>query len=82
MKEKTYPVVHVRWVDSCRTEGWHSREDKHEPVMISSTGYLIENKPKHIAVSLSVGDDKSLCQVMSIPRCAIKSIKRLSCSDG
>lgn len=70
--------VTVRWVDSASTPGWNLlRDGDYGIIECESTGYLVESNRKRVTVAMSVqlpGKTRA-CDLMSIPRSCVRSIK-------
>lgn len=81
MKDKGYRAVHVEWVDSAGRSGWQtSKAAKESGVSLCrSVGWLIDENPKHICIAHShdIEDGGGICDSMSIPRCAIRRVRKL-----
>lgn len=73
--------VEIEWIDSCASKGWGTRDFHLKEFAYSkcrSTGYVIEDTKKYIAIAQSIGDDThNMSDLISIPRVAIKKIKIL-----
>ena len=70
-------IVEVEWIDSCRTDGWHDQQD-FGPALCRSAGYLLAKTEDKVTLALSLGDDtEHVCQTMTIPRVAVRKIRRL-----
>lgn len=69
--------VKVKWVDSCSPERYWNWDVDGKPDHIVSIGFLVR-KTKHTIVICASTGESSKGGWMTIPRCAIKSIKRLT----
>ena len=67
----------VHWVDSCNSEGWHqSARTDYSPVQCATLGFVIEDAEDFIALSATIAaTDADTTDVMSIPKCCVKSIQ-------
>ena len=79
MNKDSFPKVYVEWIDSQTSMGWEVRgeEDIKEPILVMSTGYLINYSKDTI---LLVGDLEKGGQsnrAITIPQASIKSINIL-----
>ncbi len=78
---KPMPIVEVEWVDSVRHGGWSSPEQYAKGIGegkdCRTAGYLFRKDRKSICVALNQGtsDDGSICDMMEIPRSAVRSIR-------
>lgn len=73
-------LVEVRWVDSTGRSEWHDPEEASDLLMKMDclvAGYLIEDKPEGIVVSLGAGTLGQFLDSMAIPRAAIVSVTHL-----
>ena len=73
-------VVRVEWVDSHSKHGWHySSEEELHLFRCTTIGILDKEDKDSIRVILSVyNDDHDYAHTnMTIPKCSIKSIKRI-----
>jgi hypothetical protein len=76
--DKKYPLVEVHWVDSIRYLRWrdHAKAENFEISVISTVGHLVGKTNHNVAVALSMDYD-SVMDVISIPREAVRRIRRL-----
>ena len=75
-------IVRVDWLDSSMTEGWHGMnfDAQLKPVVSKcvTVGRLLANTKKAVTLAGSWGTHPDqACAVMTIPRCAIRSIVEL-----
>lgn len=72
-------IFEVVWSDPATHRGWVSKERDFSPLKNKSVGYLIEKKKDHLAFAQSIsGNTCDLGEVLSIPKKAIISLKRLT----
>lgn len=73
--------VEVEWIDSCKSNGWGSLKYHVGELTFSrcwSVGYVIQEDKKSISLAQSLSEDtKNIADVISIPKVAIKTIKKL-----
>lgn len=72
--------VEVEWVDSSLCHGWQSVKNKREDQGIEvckSVGYLLSSDKTQVCIVMSVGGVNSVCDGLSIPRAAVKAVKKL-----
>ena len=77
---KTIRPVKVKWTDSIHGAGWndHRAASTSRPTKITTVGYLLERDKDRVVVAQSVSDDtEELGNLLTIPRAAVRSIKRL-----
>ena len=81
---KDYPIVEVEWVDSCGGSGWRDKDSlkSHHMENCRTVGYLFKADSKEVTLFMSGTDhndstDEQCDYRWSIPRKAVKSIKRL-----
>ena len=82
MKKTNRTVVHVEWVDSSMPDGWQPASLKGDMKMkvcrCYSVGLLLSSTKESVTVAGHWGEDpEQACGIMTIPRCAIKSIVTL-----
>lgn len=76
---KEMQIVKIEWVDSISNGGWEierSAKDIH-PGHVTSVGYLFDCSDDYVTIVQNyIGEEgmEQACNVMSIPRCAVKSI--------
>lgn len=76
-------AVQVNWLDSQSFTGWQHVEEaeelaaNNERLQIESIGYLIHQSEFSITLAQSRGRSQ-FCQGITIPRCSIKAIKRVT----
>lgn len=77
--EQTIPLVYIEWVDSHRSEGWHTDDPAQEPLLCRSVGWLVYDgeKAKTIAPHMTQEDDPQRCGEMTIPTSAVLKISVL-----
>ena len=79
--DTSYDLVYVEWFDSRRIEGWELVDDIEvgdESLEHRSVGFLVDATTTSITVSAHFGlEPDQFCGSMTIPRCAIRKIKRL-----
>jgi hypothetical protein len=79
----SYPAVVVRWVDSQSFGGWRDLEEAKQLVTekdrleSTSIGYLF-HEDKHSITIVQTLHRSQVADGMTIPRCAIKSLKRIN----
>ena len=77
-KKFVMPVVYVEWVDSCSTGGWNYTGKGDRPANIRSVGILVRETKKSITLTASLSEHGSSPDQMSIPRCVVRKMRRLS----
>lgn len=77
MATKRPKKVMVKWEDSAATSGWYDLDRKpYGAVMCYSAGWLIEDTKKHVVLALNWNEGQ--CgDYMTIPRSAVRKVKRL-----
>jgi hypothetical protein len=75
MQEKVN-VVKVDWVDSDGFDGWHHPEEEFEVSKCVTVGILAKESKDAIRIDQSQSKSK-VDNTITIPRCAIKKIKRI-----
>ena len=79
-KKKWGPVL-IKWIDSCASKGWGSRDYHLKEFAYSTcytTGFLMERTKKYISVCQSFSEDtKNMADTISIPMACVKSVKFL-----
>jgi hypothetical protein len=68
--------VKVKWVDSCSPEKYWNWDVDGKADHIVTIGFLVRKTRKTIVICASLGES-SKGGFMTIPRCSIKSIKKL-----
>lgn len=78
MAAKPQPLkpVLVHWVDSMAQPGWGEYE-RDTDALCATVGHLVEQTESRVVVALSKSKDH-YSDYLTIPRCAVKSIKHLS----
>lgn len=75
------PKVYVEWIDSYATRGWtHEsdlRSDDSFASCIVSIGFLVKNTKEFVTISTSVSTNGNLMDPLTIPKVAIKTLKKL-----
>ena len=73
---KSAKIIHVKWLDSQSTNGWHTRDEIADALETTHTiGILIHDEHTHIVVAHSYDPHtESYNGVMSIPKTCIESI--------
>lgn len=77
--KRSHPVVEVLWFDAHSVDGWHKKV-KHKLKPVRSVGLLIKKTKQSIVVAVAVhrsAEEPYSC-AMTIPRCAIQSMRRLA----
>jgi hypothetical protein len=69
-------AVRVTWLDSVMSPGWVNESPLGDNMEHESVGYLVAKTKDRIVLAQSRGA-YSIGQHLTIPRCAVKSIKRL-----
>lgn len=71
--------VIVEWMDSCEKHGWTDVNDAASRTRIVSVGLLVKKTKKEITISTSYCPQfKNVCSPLTIPRSAIKKMKKVS----
>lgn len=75
-----YPLVDVRWTDSCSDGNWRYTSDiGEETTDITTVGYIVKDEENYIVIAQSLcKDPKLVCNTMAIPRGCIKEIITLT----
>lgn len=72
-------VVWVEWVDSYGSGGWRQIEDARvDDLRIASIGFLIHEDDQAITISTSLTPKGSTNDPLTIPRCAITKLQKVS----
>jgi len=72
--------VEIQWIDSKGvTSSWEHKDDLEslEPVLVTSLGYLLEDKKEYKTIAQSVSADQVLGR-MSIPVVSIKKVRKIN----
>ena len=79
---KHYPIVEVEWVDSVSEGGWRKPAAYLEhiaPDRCRTVGYLLKSNRTLVTVFQSLSDNTgNVTDSITIPRAAVKSMKRLT----
>ena len=78
-KKENYPLVEVRWYDSCSDSGWKHKVDS-DLMTCWTAGYLVHRSARSTVVALNCGSQqstKSHGDTMIIPTRCIQKIRRL-----
>lgn len=68
----------IKWIDSASCHGWHSDDSlDNEALIISSIGWVVKEDKNAVTITTSVAPAGSVSNPLTIPKCAIKSMKRL-----
>lgn len=72
-------LVLIEWLDSHHVAGWHTEEPATEPLHVQSVGWLIYDgeKAKTIAPHMTDETPPQRCGEMTIPSCAVLSVRVL-----
>ena len=77
-----YPMVEVVWDDAAGLRhGWTAKEEKLEPQLALSVGFLIRENADHIMVAADTDGEGSHNGRTQIPRGMVKRIKILRKAD-
>lgn len=75
------PKVYVEWIDSYAQHGWRHEDDLGNSQTfdsrIVSIGFLIKDTAEFITISNSVGTGGSINDPLTIPKVAIKKLKKI-----
>ena len=71
--------VHVRWVDSGRSDGWESVEDslkstEDDSMLCESLGWLLAETDRYVLIAGSRKGDEEVLNALQIPKVAIVSM--------
>ena len=80
-KNKRFSLILVEWVDSKRlSDGWIYTDDTESAVCLNlSVGWLLNSKGGCLTVLPHISKDKKTNYgAISIPKCAVKKISKLS----
>lgn len=77
MSKLPFKVVKIEWVDSISNSGWEGINSAKDirPGNAVSVGFLLDEGDDYVTIAQDYIGDKGqeqVCNVMSIPRCAIK----------
>ena len=74
MKDK---IILIEWVDSVRAFDWTLIEDVNDKSLdCISVGFLLNETEEHVTIVQNYGiEPKQVCNLITIPKCSIKSIK-------
>jgi hypothetical protein len=80
MAKPRHKLVLIEWLDSHRSEGWHTGDPATEPVTCRSVGWLIHDgkAAKTIAAHMTDEDEPQRCGEMTIPACSIRKVRTLN----
>lgn len=72
-------LVLVKWLDSHRGDGWRSEPPDTDTCTVNSVGWLTAKSKHAIVISPHMTTDTppQRCGEMTIPRCAVVSIKKI-----
>ncbi len=79
------PIVEVEWMDSMRQNGWDTPStydqniDESDAGLCRTAGYLYREDKQHVCVVLSQNSEGAICDLIDIPRCAVRSIRKIRC---
>lgn len=73
-------LVYIRWVDSTREGGWVDVSDMVPGIDVcESVGWLTRDEKDFVSVAGSRSPmTNGFCGVITIPRCAIRSLRKIS----
>jgi hypothetical protein len=84
MKLKQGQILLIDWVDSSSDHGWLHRSECHASICrCQSVGFLVEQDENAYCLALSRAADngfKPFCDLISIPKVAVKNIIKLDAS--
>ncbi len=69
-------AVLIEWVDSCSTYGWHSKGTVFGISHCISVGVVISENKTEISLAPNISESSN-GDIISIPKCSIKRIRRL-----
>lgn len=83
MEKKDLIKVNVEWIDSASNNSWTLFEDvTDEPIVCESCGWLIKETKEYVTLALTIGEEPlQVSNYMTIPKCSIKSIKKVEIGD-
>ncbi len=71
---RTIVVWHDAHTD--RAGGWVLPENRDmEPYTVTSIGFRVDDKPGHVSIAQSVGDDEALDSILHIPEGMVQSVE-------
>jgi hypothetical protein len=78
VSKKKRHIVEIEWEDSAgyNSFAWISKREKLTPLIVHSVGYVHHEDKRHIELAPHVSPDQT-CGNMSIPRSAIRKVKKL-----
>jgi len=80
--EQHYPLVEVVWDDAAGfRHGWTAKEEKLEPQLALSVGFLIRENDDHIMIASDTDAEGSHNGRTQIPRGMVKKIRVLRKAD-
>lgn len=79
---KRYPMVLVRWIDSSSRAGWQNRKKATRQMgakdaQCVTAGFLLRKSKNRLILALNMADTGEAGHLMSIPRVAIKRVRKL-----
>ena len=80
--KRHYPLVEIWWLDTTAMDnGWKSKVEQVDPVLVTSVGFLVAEDPEHYIIAMDVAPDKEHNQRSQIPRGMVKYFKILRKQD-
>lgn len=80
--KQLYPLVEIVWDDAAGLRhGWTAKEEKLEPYICLSVGFLIRETEDHILIAQDTDGDGSHNGRSQIPRGMVKKLKVLRKKD-
>jgi len=77
-----YPLVEIVWDDAAGLRhGWTSKEEKVEPYIALSVGFLIRETPDHVMIAQDTDGEGSHNGRSQIPRGMVKKLRVLRQKD-
>ncbi len=75
-------IAIVEWVDSCSDTGWQHKSimESSAPSKCVSVG-VVKETDDCIRVMQSISDSENVCDVITIPACAVKRIRYLKVKE-
>lgn len=76
---KACTIAIIEWIDSQTVYGWSEYEaSEDKPATILTAGLLVSDDKDSVTVAVGVSKSKKFTGKLTIPRCAIKYISKLT----
>ena len=77
MSQPRFPIYEVEWLDSAHTPGWRAESTDYGTSICLTVGYLLHRDRAMVSLVQSQSQHGSVAEIISIPRVAVRSMKRL-----